>query len=420
MGLHIQDHESGESFVIHLGGEHDSLGSLLIGGGRAVLQKIVWVHAGVGALSERQEPVQWLEEQLARCGTSREWTGAFITSRRLDARVTASAMSDVGMVEVVATVGLGNALRVGDPMSASGWSPGTINLALLLPVKCEESALAEALMLAQEAKALAMLEAGISSTVSALPASGTGTDAAIAVAPTAIRAGESSISFVGKHTSLGMAIGCACLRALRAGIADWQRETGSAQVVLVGGGARSGKSSFAEARALSYGGRPIYVATAQAFDDEMRERILLHQRSRGDRFQLRECPMELASTLEEIDAIGAPAVLVDCLTLWMSNLLCADLGDDEVEARSAELVATLQSLRTPVVVVSNEVGLGIVPNAPMARRFRDLVGRLHQRIAEISSETHFAALGTVIQLRPGPLRVAGAPAFRSVSGSDVV
>lgn len=174
-------------------------------------------------------------------------------------------------------------------------------------------------------------------------------------------------------------------------------------VVLIGGGARSGKSRFALARARAFGAPRVFVATGQAFDGEMERRIALHRSERGDEFTTVEEPIELVRVLR--DPPPAEVVLVDCLTLWLSNLLLR--GDDErTIARTVDgLCALLAARRRHVVVVTNEVGLGIVPENALARTFRDVAGRAHQQLAAIADEVHVAILGSVLRLRPGPVEL---------------
>ena len=148
-------------------------------------------------------------------------------------------------------------------------------------------------------------------------------------------------------------------------------------LTLVLGGARSGKSAFAEALVLRSGLRPLYLATAQALDEEMRRRVEHHRRGRGDAWTLVEEPLELADALRA-ESRPDRAILVDCLTLWLTNLLLAE-RDPDLEAD--RLLAALTALPGPIVLVSNEVGQGIVPANALARRFVDEAGRLHQRLA---------------------------------------
>jgi adenosylcobinamide kinase/adenosylcobinamide-phosphate guanylyltransferase len=172
-------------------------------------------------------------------------------------------------------------------------------------------------------------------------------------------------------------------------------------LVLVGGGVRSGKSAFALTRAMALGDDRVFIATAQAFDDEMRARIALHQRERAETFRTLEAPMTLTETLLGLDT--GDVVLVDCLTLFVSNLLCADLDDAEVSARFDALLDALETRTRHVVLVTNEVGLGIVPDNALSRRFRDHAGTLHRRIAAIADEVYFATMGVVLRLVPSPV-----------------
>nr|WP_152825833.1 bifunctional adenosylcobinamide kinase/adenosylcobinamide-phosphate guanylyltransferase [Fertoeibacter niger] len=147
-------------------------------------------------------------------------------------------------------------------------------------------------------------------------------------------------------------------------------------LTLVLGGARSGKSGLAE-RLVSATGRPrIYIATAEAWDDEMRDRIAAHRSDRGGGWDTREAPHDLAGALVQVPA-GA-VVLLDCATLWLTNRM---LADADLVAEGAGLLAALAGCAAPVVVVSNEVGWSIVPENALARRFRDVQGRLNQQLA---------------------------------------
>ncbi len=146
-------------------------------------------------------------------------------------------------------------------------------------------------------------------------------------------------------------------------------------VTLVLGGARSGKSSFAERLVTSAPGPWTYVATAEARDDEMRERVAEHQARRDAGWTTADVPIELSATITNA---GSAPVLIDCLTLWLSNLMERDL---DLDAAFAALESALAKRAAVTVLVSSEVGLGIVPDNRLARRFRDAAGRLNQRIA---------------------------------------
>lgn len=165
-------------------------------------------------------------------------------------------------------------------------------------------------------------------------------------------------------------------------------------IVLITGGARSGKSRHAEARVRAFPGRPVYVATAEALDDEMADRIAKHSTRRGDEWIEREVPLDLAQTLIETD--GGGARLVDCLTLWLSNLLHSKR--DWSQAVS-ELADELRRQRSPVVMVTNEVGLGIVPDNALARAYRDAAGMMNQTLANIADEVEFVVAGLPMKLK---------------------
>jgi len=170
---------------------------------------------------------------------------------------------------------------------------------------------------------------------------------------------------------------------------------GKSSSILVLGGARSGKSRFAEGLALDCAADLHYVATGRAFDDEMRDRIARHRADRGDGWTTHEEPVELVGQLKKLDD-PSRVVLVDCLTLWVTNLM---LENHDVVARSAELAAFLPQLNARVILVSNEVGLGIVPENRMAREFRDHAGRLHQLIAASAAEVYFVAAGLPLKMK---------------------
>jgi adenosyl cobinamide kinase/adenosyl cobinamide phosphate guanylyltransferase len=166
-----------------------------------------------------------------------------------------------------------------------------------------------------------------------------------------------------------------------------------ARLTLVLGGARSGKSRHAE-RLISAMPPPwIYVATAEARDAEMAERIAAHQARRGIEWQTLECPHDLAGAL---DLARTGAMLVDCLTLWLSNRL---LAEADLEAEMAGLEQALMRRTSAIVLVANEVGLGIVPDNPLARRFRDLQGSLNQRMATIADHVVLMVAGLPLSVK---------------------
>jgi adenosylcobinamide kinase / adenosylcobinamide-phosphate guanylyltransferase len=177
-------------------------------------------------------------------------------------------------------------------------------------------------------------------------------------------------------------------------------------VTLVLGGARSGKSTHAEKLATGslHGSPPqaaVYIATAQAGDMEMATRIAAHRMRRGSNWSTVEEPLKLDEALASAAGQGRP-VLVDCLTLWLSNLM---LGGSDVDEATDDLVRTLDGLGVPVVFVSNEVGLGIVPDTPLGRSFRDAQGRLNMRMAARADRVILmtAGLPLVLKDRPTPI-----------------
>lgn len=165
--------------------------------------------------------------------------------------------------------------------------------------------------------------------------------------------------------------------------------------VLVLGGARSGKSSFSERLVEASGLNMHYVATGRAWDDEMRDRIDHHRARRGEGWTTHEEPLDLVSLLTRIDDENR-VVLVDCLTLWVTNLM---MEGRDMAAEFAALAAFLPEARARLILVSNEVGLGIVPENRMARDFRDHAGRLHQIVAEKSAEVYFVAAGLPLKMK---------------------
>ena len=166
--------------------------------------------------------------------------------------------------------------------------------------------------------------------------------------------------------------------------------------ILVLGGARSGKTGFAERLAMRAGETPLYLATAQALDAEMRERVPMHQQQRHKRFATLEQPIALTTALKAA-AKSHDVILVDCLTLWITNLIGAN---EDVAKAVDELASALPEIETSrVILVSNEVGLGIVPDNPLARMFRDLSGAAHQRLAEICTDVHFVVAGLPVTLK---------------------
>jgi adenosylcobinamide kinase / adenosylcobinamide-phosphate guanylyltransferase len=182
-------------------------------------------------------------------------------------------------------------------------------------------------------------------------------------------------------------------------------------LILVTGGARSGKSRFAEAYAARLASKEtgIYVATAQAYDDEMRHRIELHRERRDSgslQWETREEPIRLSELVSSLPPGGL--VLIDCLTLWLSNVLLADEGEgasERVLALIDELIPALTSYEGTVLAVSNEVGLGIVPEYPLGRLYRDLSGIMNQRVAAAAEQVFLVTAGIPLELKSRQFRL---------------
>ncbi len=169
------------------------------------------------------------------------------------------------------------------------------------------------------------------------------------------------------------------------------------ELVLIGGGARSGKTAFAEERARLLEGPRAYVATAEPFDAELRERIARHRADRGDAFDTIEAPIDLATPLR---TLPHPVVIVDCLTVWLGSLLHHGRDDASIERAIDELAEAACARRGATLLVINEVGLGIVPESPLVRRFRDHTGRAQRRLAALADEVVFCVMGVRLRLKP--------------------
>ena len=161
------------------------------------------------------------------------------------------------------------------------------------------------------------------------------------------------------------------------------------RLTLVLGGARSGKSRCAEELIGRMPSPWAYIATAEALDEEMRARIAHHRARRDGNWRTIEAPLDLSDTISAFDDAGHP-ILVDCLTLWLSNCL---LADRDLDKDSERLMAVLERAPGPIVLVSNEVGLGIVPDTPLGRRFRDAQGRLNQQVASVADRVIMMVAG---------------------------
>ena len=156
------------------------------------------------------------------------------------------------------------------------------------------------------------------------------------------------------------------------------------RLALILGGARSGKSRYGLGLAARCPAPRLFVATCEPRDAEMEARIEAHQRERGSDWATREVPLELAATLNEAQGHYG-VIVVDCLTMWVSNLLLQeDASPGSIQTAGEDLMATLAQTAAPTILVSNEVGWGIVPDNPLARKFRDQAGWLHQRLAQVA------------------------------------
>ena len=175
----------------------------------------------------------------------------------------------------------------------------------------------------------------------------------------------------------------------------------SRRIILIGGGSRCGKSACALATARRLGSRRLFLATAQPGDDEMRARILLHRETRGDDFQTLEEPLAVAEILRDVKEHDV--VVLDCLTLWLANLLLAGKDPETILNEVAELAGVLDRRLLHAVIVTNEVGLGLVPETPLGRTFRDVAGLAHQRLAQLADEVYFGVLGIMLRLKPAPV-----------------
>jgi adenosylcobinamide kinase/adenosylcobinamide-phosphate guanylyltransferase len=176
-----------------------------------------------------------------------------------------------------------------------------------------------------------------------------------------------------------------------------------AHIIFITGGARSGKSSFAETRALEFGAPLGYLATAQMLDDEMSERVKRHRERRGYEWHTIEEPLQLSQALAGCDG-QYQCILVDCVTLWLSNLLFRseeswEPCEERIQEDVKSLTRTLHGMVTPVILVSNEVGQGIVPDNRLARLFRDIAGVTNQALAEAADDVHVVISGIPLKLK---------------------
>lgn len=169
--------------------------------------------------------------------------------------------------------------------------------------------------------------------------------------------------------------------------------------VLVIGGCRSGKSSIAldlaNAQDVS---EKVFIATCQPLDGEMEDRVARHQADRGDDWQTVEEPVELAKAVAD-NARPGRVILVDCLTLWISNLVLADKTQDQIADKAKELAEVIQKAPCPVILVSNEVGAGIVPENALSRLFRDAAGKVNQIMAKACDQVHWVVAGIPVTIK---------------------
>ena len=189
------------------------------------------------------------------------------------------------------------------------------------------------------------------------------------------------------------------------------------QIILCSGGARSGKSEFAERLALSTEGRKAYVATGQAFDEEMVDRIKKHQERRGDIWRNFEVPLYLAKEWQNISQ-SADVILIDCLTMFTTNHMMAHgsiQGQQEANDLEEAVLSELESLLSliassdgkTVIFVTNEIGLGIVPDNKLARYFRDIAGRVNRTVATVANKLYLTISGVTIELKSQEVHING-------------
>ena len=170
------------------------------------------------------------------------------------------------------------------------------------------------------------------------------------------------------------------------------------EIILILGGARSGKSAWAQDYAEKHYSAHRFLATAQVLDDEMAHRVDLHQKARGPHWKLTEEPLEIAGVLKA-QKDTHEVVLIDCITIWLSNVLLKQ-GPDQVKIYRQKLIEALKSTCSSVIMVSNEVGSGIVPEHPLGRQYRDMAGFLNQKLAETADRVLLIVAGLPVQLKP--------------------
>ncbi|MCF8128019.1 MAG: bifunctional adenosylcobinamide kinase/adenosylcobinamide-phosphate guanylyltransferase [Deltaproteobacteria bacterium] len=171
------------------------------------------------------------------------------------------------------------------------------------------------------------------------------------------------------------------------------------EITLVLGGARSGKSSWALEHVENLYNSYMFLATAEVMDEEMAQRVELHRKARGPKWQVREEPLEIAGVLEAGDT---EAILIDCMTIWLSNVLLKK-GAESVPTCQAAFIEALNRTTQSVIIVANEVGSGIVPEHPLGRQYRDMAGTLNQKLASAADKVVLVVAGLPLQLKPSPL-----------------
>ena len=168
------------------------------------------------------------------------------------------------------------------------------------------------------------------------------------------------------------------------------------KIFLISGGCRSGKSKFALDLAAPYK-KPFYLATAQIYDDEMEARVERHKEERNNRFQTIEEPYDVLSQIQNLQ--NADLLLWDCLTLWLSNLLCRNEAPSDILEKLDHIVQTLKTTSYDSIIVTNEVGMGVVPESKLGRQFRDLTGFAHQMISPIANDVFLVSMGIPLSLK---------------------
>ncbi len=170
------------------------------------------------------------------------------------------------------------------------------------------------------------------------------------------------------------------------------------KITFILGGARSGKSRFAIERAKGIGKKVAFIATCKPSDKEMKGRISIHKKARPSHWQTFEEPQEVSSLLKKMDQ-EFEVIIIDCLTLFVSNILLEGFKQKDIKKSCEDMLSALKNLNARAIIVSNEVGLGIVPDNKLAREFRDIAGRVNQIVAEEANEVFFMASGLALKIK---------------------